>query len=193
MKTFAIAVLSAVALIACSTETESQSASQEVATPEAETVEVKKSGGGLFGGKEEEFVKIIQDGFETQMLLYTRSDPRVAEAMKPVTFSKADTDRLRCAYREMKKAGMSEQIEMSIRANAELRRIILDNPEVSLKNIDQYTEVIDAMDAQGKLGTDADRDKINAINSECKVISLMMEKMQESGLQEAMMSLDGDL
>ncbi|MEL6415560.1 MAG: hypothetical protein AAFQ15_11535 [Pseudomonadota bacterium] len=193
MKRSILTLIAATTLCACSSETDARTAPQTPASSGANETKSSSPKAGLFGiNKEARFIQVMEDGFETQMLLYTRADPRIAEMMNSVNLDAGDKDKLRCAYREMKKAGMEKQIDMSIEANVKLRDVILANPDVSFKNIEDFTDIVELMDDQGQLGTEADRKAINAINSECGVMTMLMAKMEESGVMQAMMQLNVD-
>ena len=192
MKYLLLSLLAGSALIACSNQTnaaipndngtEAQSKS-EITTPTETRAPI------LGRGEEARFLKIMQEGMDAQMLLYKRISPAVSDMIKPVTFNNDDKDKLRCAYREMIKHGMGDQVKLSMDANVKLRQAILENPDVSFRNIDKFTDIIELMDAQGDFGSDEDFKKMTAINSDCGVSEMVLQKMKESGAQAAMMSV----
>jgi len=187
-----ILILTALMMVACSDETPGQTA---IETPEIDAAEMapeaKSPASALgIGNKEKQYIEAMEVGFESQMKLYSRVSPEAAGLIKPVTFDEEDRDIIRCVIRGLKDEGMEKYLDMGIDANKNLNRLIEENPDLSMKTIESHPEamkllqggeVMDSMDA-------VESEKSMAINKRCGTMSMMMDKMNESGIMEAMQS-----
>lgn len=142
--------------------------------------------------QEKRYIQAMEDGLQSQMKLYSRVSPEIAEKIKPVNFDAADRDVIRCSFKGMKRAGLSKYVEAGIEANQTLNQAIEDTPNLSIKTIEQHPEIMSLMQGGDMLATmsDADADKVQVINQDCGVMGMMTKKMTESGVMAALTSTD---
>ncbi|MGB3456734.1 MAG: hypothetical protein WBG08_08525 [Litorimonas sp.] len=186
-----ISILASIMMVgACSGET---SAETSDATPSQDAVQTAqaetKAGPRLgFGNREKKFIESMEVGFENQMKLYSRVSPEAAALVKPVSLDDGDRDTIRCVIREMRSQGMEKYLDLGIETNAKLNKMINDNPDLSMRTIEAYPEAMNLLMGGGMMDvmSEAESEKSMAINTQCGTTTMMMEKMQESGIMAAM-------
>lgn len=180
---------------ACSSEAPAQSDATTAQAGSVETVSQPASKPKAIKGRtsEKQYIQSMEEGLQSQMKLYSRVSPDAAEKMKPISFNADDRDIIRCSFNGMKRAGLSKYLEVGIEASKALNQAIEDNPDVSIKTLEQYPEIMslvggDMLDAM----SDTDEEKIQAVNTDCGVMTMILKKMNESGAMAAMTSADMD-
>jgi len=179
-------------MVACSSETPAQTADDTSDTPVAQTEPVVEKRAPLFGlgDMEKRYIEAMEDGFESQMKLYSRVSPEAAAMIKPVSFDKDDRETIRCVIRGYKDEGMEKYLEIGIETNTRLNQLIEDNPDLSMRTIESNPEAMTLLmggEAMEQM-SEADNETSKAINSRCGTMAMMMVKMTESGAMAAMQS-----
>ena len=141
---------------------------------------------------EDHFIDTMEEGLKVQMLLYKRVSPEVAEQIKPVSFNDEDRKVLACVFSRAQEEDIGELIDLAEERNEELNALILGDTTISLATLEQRPDVMALMQAQADIGTDEDRKTMEAINTECGAMQMMMAKMNQSGVMEAMRSINTD-
>jgi hypothetical protein len=189
-------ILIGLVMTACSTETPAQTGEDET-SPSAEAVTasaepVAKERAPLFGqgNMEKRYIDAMETGFESQMKLYTRVSPDAAALIKPVSFDQDDRETIRCVIRGYKDAGMEKYLELGIDMNKRLNRLIDENPDLSMRTIESHPEAMHLLSGGDVMEqmSEAESDAADAINSRCGTMTMMMQKMTDSGVMAAMQS-----
>jgi hypothetical protein len=149
----------------------------------------------IFGNRQEKnYIEAMEEGMESQMKLYARVSPEAAAKIKPVIFNAADRDVIRCSFNGMKRAGLSAYLDAGLETNKALNKAIDDNPDLSIRTLEQYPEIMTMMQGGDMMEnmSDADQDTVMMINKDCGVIDMMVKKMTDSGVMAAMGGISAD-
>lgn len=189
MKNFLISITAATLLVGCS------NAAESAVDSGAEASGAAQSSGSqpLRGNQDSRFIQVMERSIEASMLLYVRMVPEGEARLQPISFDGDDHEVFRCVIREMRSAGFGSYIDDATRLNLRLAEYIESNPELTLQLLvedQEFQAITDELNglADGRLAGMA------SINSECGVMQLTSEKLEESGatslLMEAMTQAD---
>lgn len=187
-------LVSLVLIAACSNESPAQDATAtsdgvvSVAASKAPATPVKGS------RMEKKYIDSVETGLKTQMLLFSRTSPEVAANMKTVSLDVEDRKVIRCSIDGLKKAGLSEYLQLGIDMSDQLNKAVMDNPDLSMRTMDQYPEVMSLMTGETVLNnmSESDQETSAAITKSCGMMGMMMKKMNESGVMAAIRTVNID-
>ena len=134
---------------------------------------------------EEQFIESMEEGMEIQFLLLTRANPEAAENMKPITFDSEDKEVFTCVLSRAEEQDLLGLYEIAMERSAELNAVILADPGISMATLNQHPEVMESIRNLSEIGTESERAAMQTISSECGMMTLMSDKIRESGLMRA--------